>query len=67
VVVTGGDTAAALLGALAGARLELVGSPAAGLALADLVVARGPAISTLTKAGGFGPPDLLVTLLKGAA
>jgi uncharacterized protein YgbK (DUF1537 family) len=67
VAVSGGDTARALLGALGAARLELVGSPSSGLALGEVLLEGMPAISLLTKAGGFGPPDLFLTLLKGAA
>jgi uncharacterized protein YgbK (DUF1537 family) len=66
VAVTGGDTASALLAALGGSRLEVLGSPSIGLALAELVVDGRPPIGLLTKAGGFGPPDLFLTLLKGA-
>ena len=65
VVVTGGDTAYALLMALGADHLELSGSPASGLALADLVVDGAPSLAVLTKAGGFGPPDLFLSLLKG--
>jgi len=66
LVVTGGDTALAVLRALGPRRLELVGAPARGLALGRLVFdARAP-ITVLTKAGGFGAPELLVSLATGA-
>lgn len=65
VVVTGGETAVALLRALGAARLELSGEPLQGLALGDAVLDSASTLSLLTKAGGFGPPDLLWALLKG--
>ena len=66
VVVTGGETAVALYRALDGVRIDLVGAPAAGLALGSLVSPeRGP-ITIVTKAGGFGAPDLFVSLVKEA-
>lgn len=67
VVVTGGDTAFALLRGLGASRLELTGAPASGLALGDVIVDAVPVLSVLTKAGGFGAPDLFSTLLKGLA
>jgi uncharacterized protein YgbK (DUF1537 family) len=67
VVVTGGDTAIALLRHLGAERLELAGAPASGLALGDLIVDGVPALTLLTKAGGFGADDLFPTLLKGHA
>jgi len=64
VVVTGGETAVALWSALGADRMEVFGAPAPGLALGHLRLAgRGPQ-PVLTKAGGFGPPDLLVSLQK---
>ena len=67
VVVTGGDTALALYDALGRGRLELVGPPAPGLALARLTVPGRDALWLVTKAGGFGDPDLIVSLAKEAA
>ena len=67
VLVTGGDTAVALYDAFGGGRLELLGPPAPGLALARLVVPEGEALWLVTKAGGFGQPDLIVSLAKAAA
>ena len=59
--VTGGNTAHALIAALGATRLEICGAPRSGLALGDLV-SPGRRVRILTKAGGFGPPDLLVSL-----
>jgi D-threonate/D-erythronate kinase len=67
VVLTGGETAAAVLRALGALRLELDGAPARGLALGRLVIGETSALPVMTKAGGFGPPDLLVALVGGAA
>ncbi len=66
VVVTGGETAAALLRALGAERLDLVGVPGPGLALGRLQAPGHPDLPVLTKAGGFGAPDLLVSLLAEA-
>jgi uncharacterized protein YgbK (DUF1537 family) len=63
VAVTGGETAIALLRALGAEQIEIGGAPASGLALGDAIAARGSRIPILTKAGGFGPPDLFLTLL----
>ncbi|MBI2527740.1 MAG: four-carbon acid sugar kinase family protein [Candidatus Rokubacteria bacterium] len=70
VCATGGETALALTRALGAARLELLGAPGPGLALGEMIVpgASGPRRSgrrLLTKAGGFGPPELFVTLITG--
>jgi uncharacterized protein YgbK (DUF1537 family) len=67
VLVTGGETAVALYAALRADGLELLGAPAPGLALARLHAGGGPALPVVTKAGGFGGPDLLVSLLREAA
>jgi len=67
LALTGGETAQAVMRALGASQLEIVGAPASGLALGHLV-AEGPrALPVLTKAGGFGPPDLFVTLASGPA
>jgi uncharacterized protein YgbK (DUF1537 family) len=63
VAVTGGDTAYALIRALRPRRFDLAGAPADGLALGLLVHEDGRSLSLLTKAGGFGAPDLLATIL----
>ncbi len=67
VVVTGGETAVALYRALGARRIDLVGAPAPGLALGSLQAPGRPALAVMTKAGGFGPPRLLVSLLEAAA
>jgi D-threonate/D-erythronate kinase len=66
LVVTGGETAVALWSALGAERLDLSGVPAPGLALGQLRVPGRDPLAVLTKAGGFGPPDLLVSLQKEA-
>ncbi|MDO8478082.1 MAG: four-carbon acid sugar kinase family protein [Candidatus Rokubacteria bacterium] len=67
LVLTGGETAQAVMRALAARRLELIGAPASGLALGRLVVDSTSMIPILTKAGGFGTPELLVALARGPA
>lgn len=65
-IVTGGQTLAALYRAFDAERIDLLGAPAPGLALGRLRSPRRPALTILTKAGAFGPPDLLVSLWKEA-
>ena len=62
VIVTGGETAVALWAALGAERIDLLGAPAPGLALGHLRVPGREALPLVTKAGGFGTPDLLVSL-----
>jgi len=66
VALTGGDTAAALYRALGAVRVDLVGAPRSGLSYGHLRAPGQPALPVLTKAGGFGPPDLFVSLRKEA-
>lgn len=66
--VTGGETTHALVRAVGASHLELTGSPVSGLAVGELVVngtSTQRRLAVLTKAGGFGPPDLFVALLRG--
>jgi len=62
--VTGGATAAAVMRALGASHLELAGAPARGLALGALVVPDASPLPVLTKAGGFGAPDLYLQLMS---
>jgi uncharacterized protein YgbK (DUF1537 family) len=62
VIVTGGETAAALWAALGAERIDLVGAPAPGLAFGHLRVPGRDPLPLVTKAGGFGAADLLVSL-----
>ncbi|PYM36112.1 MAG: hypothetical protein DME15_04835 [Candidatus Rokuibacteriota bacterium] len=66
VVVTGGETAVALYRALGATRLDLVGAPQPGLALGWLGMPGRADLAVLTKAGGFGPPNLFVSLAREA-
>jgi uncharacterized protein YgbK (DUF1537 family) len=63
LVVTGGETAVAVFRALGATRIDLVGAPAPGLAWGWLAAPRRPPLAVLTKAGGFGAPDLFVALV----
>ena len=72
LAITGGETAFGVIGALGASRLDLLGAPESGLALGTLTLGDGGALPSrrvafLTKAGGFGPPDLFLTLLGGSA
>ncbi|HSE92370.1 MAG TPA: four-carbon acid sugar kinase family protein, partial [Methylomirabilota bacterium] len=67
VAVTGGQTAVALYRALEAERIDLVGAPVPGLALGYMRAPRRPEQALLTKAGGFGAPDLFVSLWRRAA
>jgi len=67
VVLSGGETAIAVMRALGARRLELAGAPASGLALGRLIADDRSPLPVLTKAGGFGAPGLLVALAKGPA
>jgi uncharacterized protein YgbK (DUF1537 family) len=67
VAVTGGDTAHALIRALRPRRFELLGAPADGLALGHLTRDGAATLPVLTKAGGFGRPDLFTALLGGTS
>jgi D-threonate/D-erythronate kinase len=62
VAVTGGDTAVALYRVLDAERIDLVGAPRPGLALGQLRGPRHSGLWLLTKAGGFGEPDLFASL-----
>jgi D-threonate/D-erythronate kinase len=66
IAITGGETLAALFHALHGERIDLVGPPLPGLAFGHLRAPAHPALPILTKAGGFGPPDLFVSLVREA-
>jgi uncharacterized protein YgbK (DUF1537 family) len=67
LVAIGGDTAWALLGAIGARRLDLLGAPLEGLALGELGLDSGERVLLITKAGGFGPPHLLLGLVRGTA
>jgi uncharacterized protein YgbK (DUF1537 family) len=62
VVLSGGETALAVMRALGARHLEIDGPPATGLALGRLIVAGRPPLPLLTKAGGFGSSGLFAAL-----
>jgi uncharacterized protein YgbK (DUF1537 family) len=66
-VVTGGETAYALIQALHPGRFDLLGAPADGLALGELGWPGGRRLALLTKAGGFDGGPLLSAILGGRA
>jgi uncharacterized protein YgbK (DUF1537 family) len=62
LVLTGGETAIAVLRALGASGLRLTGEIEPGVALGALVDGPFDGLTLVTKAGGFGDPDLLVRL-----
>ena len=64
VSVTGGDTAVALYREFDAERIDLLGAPVPGLALGRLRRGDGLEFTLLTKAGGFGAPDLFARLIS---
>src|SRR5439155_759662 len=64
VLVTGGETLVALYHALGAERLDLEGAPRPGLALGRLRAPGREPLTVVTKAGGFGEPDLFVSLVR---
>jgi uncharacterized protein YgbK (DUF1537 family) len=65
LAVTGGDTALAVCRALGVTTIDVDGPPAPGLALGR-IRRQGAPRRLLTKAGGFGQPDVFVALARGA-
>lgn len=63
LVLVGGETALAVYQALKADLLQVTGAPRSGLALGRLQGGSGDGVPILTKAGGFGPPDLFLSLL----
>ena len=63
LVVTGGDTARALLAALEVSAVEVLGEILPGVALGH-IGCHGRQIALVTKAGGFGGEDLFVQISK---
>jgi uncharacterized protein YgbK (DUF1537 family) len=66
VLVTGGETLVALYHAFAAERLDLEGAPRPGLALGRLRAPGREPLTVVTKAGGFGEPELFVNLVREA-
>ncbi|MGW5424071.1 four-carbon acid sugar kinase family protein [Streptomyces sp. NPDC003943] len=62
LVLTGGETAAAVLGALGATGIELYDEPEPGIARGTLHGPGAPRLPVLVKAGGFGDDDTLVRL-----
>ena len=61
LVLTGGDTARAVLKRLSIARLHIVGAVAPGIPIAETP---DGAVRVVTKAGGFGTPDILLRAVR---
>jgi D-threonate/D-erythronate kinase len=67
VVLSGGETALAVLQAIGAHHLEIDGAPASGLAVGRLITDGRSPLPVLTKAGGFGSPGLFAASAKGSA
>src|SRR5438874_2694502 len=65
-IVTGGETLVALYHALGPEPPDLEGAPRPGLALGRLRAPGRQPLAVVTKAGGFGEPDLFVSLVREA-
>ena len=67
LLLTGGETAIAVLRALGGDGLRLTGELEPGVAIAALVGGPFQGVTVLTKAGGFGDADALVRVWEACA
>ena len=67
VVVTGGDGAIALLEALGAHGIRLWGEVAPGVPMGMLTGGLAPQLPIVTKAGGFGEPDVLLKAAQAIA
>jgi uncharacterized protein YgbK (DUF1537 family) len=63
LVVTGGDTLAAVLRALAARGVDLEEEIAPGVPAGRLFGGPWAGLRIVSKAGGFGPPDLLLEIV----
>lgn len=63
LVVTGGSTALAVATVLGAGSLRLLDEIAPGLALGELLTPGRP-VPTVTKSGGFWPPDALLRAVE---
>ncbi|SDE46636.1 four-carbon acid sugar kinase family protein [Sporomusa acidovorans] len=64
MVLTGGDTAAAVCQALGVTGIRILEELAPAMPLGEMETATGKTIHVLTKAGAFGTPDVLVKALE---
>jgi uncharacterized protein YgbK (DUF1537 family) len=66
LVLTGGDTALAVLRALGVKTLGVCGEAAPGLPQFEITATDGSSIAVISKSGGFGRRDVFATLLGEA-
>lgn len=64
VVATGGDGASAVLNALGAGGIALVDEVTGGMPLGTLTGGPAAGLPVVTKAGGFGPPNVLMRAVK---
>jgi uncharacterized protein YgbK (DUF1537 family) len=67
LLLTGGETAIAVLRALGATGVRLAGQLEPGLALGVLTGGPFDGLAVMTKAGGFGDPDVLVRAWEACA
>ncbi|MCS7233787.1 MAG: four-carbon acid sugar kinase family protein [Synergistetes bacterium] len=60
VIATGGDTARALLNELRGNGIDLISEVSPGVPVGTVSGGSKPNLKIITKAGGFGKPDILI-------
>lgn len=64
VVLTGGDTAAAVCRELGVAGIQVIEELAPGIPLGEMRTPEGKVLKVITKAGAFGSPDVLLKIAK---
>ena len=64
VILTGGDTAAAVCQELGVVGIHIIEELAPGIPLGEMKTAEGKVLKVITKAGAFGSPDVLVKIAK---
>jgi uncharacterized protein YgbK (DUF1537 family) len=64
LLLTGGDTARAVLGALGGHGVDLDDELLPGMPVGRVAGGEQAGVRVITKAGGFGPPDALVRAIR---
>jgi len=64
VILTGGDTAAAVCQELGVVGIHIIEELAPGIPLGEMKTAEGKVLKVVTKAGAFGSPDVLVKIAK---
>ena len=64
IILTGGDTAAAVCRELGVTGIRIIEELAVGIPLGEMQTAEGKILKVITKAGAFGSPDVLLTIAE---